>query len=284
MNHNEIKKQTPLFKKYFENINFNIIYDNIENVYDEYSDSDIINSYLNTLIDNFFLLNKKDEEIKLVFNFEFMKSINIDDLISCYTSEKIGKREKLIFDLFDNNSLKTVVTPKNSMYTRNLLLFILIKYYKQIALDFDKSNEEKLYKFLCSEMTLKDVVPSNENFNIFSSHIQNLYKIFLRKYVIKKEDNAHLQNINIANNSARISNNLNDELAYDSKASNNVIIIPNDNINDPNIEIVSNDTRDDAKNFLDSFLNYLITSNKDSSLYINNKNLSLEHEGNINSK
>jgi hypothetical protein len=282
MNQNVIEKQSIFLKQYFNDIDFNCLYGNFENLFNEYSESDLINSHLNTLLDKFFQLKKKDEDIKLVFNFDFLKSINIDDLITSYYSEKSGKREKFMFDLLDNNSLKTVITPKNSLYTRNILLFILLKYYKQIGADFDKPAEEKLYKFLSSEMNLKGIAVQNETQDIFSNHIQYLYKLFVKKYVGRKDENINLPNINNVNSSVRISNNLNDELANDNKDSNNIIIISNNinNLNNPISELFINDPREDTIKFLDKFLFFLKKSNKDSSANLN-KNINLDIEINI---
>lgn len=284
MNQNEIDKQSLFFKKYYNNIDFNLLYSNFENVYNEYSESDLINSHLNNLIDKFFLLNNKDEEIKLVFNFDFLKSINIDNLITSYASEKNGKREKFILDLVDNSSLKNIITPKNCLYTRNILLFILLKYYKQIGADFDRSTEEKLYKFLSSEMNFKDLPIQNQSLNIFSNHIQLLYKILLRKNVGKKEENSNLHQINQVNSSLRIPNNLNDELSNDQKNSNNIIIISNNNqLNNPNNDLNVNNPREDTRVFFEKFLEFLLTGGPNSHPQINNINSSLNVEGNLNS-
>lgn len=286
MNQNETEKQALFFKKYFNNIDFNALYTNFENMFNEYSESDLVNSQINTLIDNFFQLNKKDEEIKLVFNFDFLRDLNIDDLITSYISEKNGKREKIIFDLLDKSSLKNVVTPKNSLYTRNILLFILLKYYKQIGADFDKPTEEKLYKFLSSEMNFKEMPNQNESLNVFSNHVQSLYRIFIKKNVGKKEENINLPPINNVNSSVRISNNnLNDEFANDHKGSNNIIVIPNNNhLNNPSGELNLNDSREDTRFFFEKFLNFLVTGNSNSHHNININQISLNNEGNINSK
>ncbi len=274
MNQNEIEKQTLFLKNYFKSIDFSLLYSNFENLYNEYSESDLVNLHINTLIDNFFELNKKDEEIKLVFNVNFLKSINVDNLITCYISEKNGKREKQISDLFKNISLKNVITAKNSLYTKNILLFILFKYYKQIGVDFDKPTEEKLYKFLSSEMNLKDLAYKNESLNIFSNHIQLLYKVFVRKYLGKKEEIN-----NNANNSVRISN---DEFPNDSKNQNNPSVNPNQFNNQFN-EQINNNTRYESRFFVEKLFNLLISQNADSNGIFANKNfINLNNQGNLN--
>ena len=59
MNQNVIEKQCIFLKQYFNDIDFNCLYGNFENLYNEYSESDLINSHLNTLLDKFFQLKKK---------------------------------------------------------------------------------------------------------------------------------------------------------------------------------------------------------------------------------
>ena len=281
MNQNEFDKQNSFMKKYFYNIDFNILYSNFENLFNEYSESEIINIQINGILDKYFQL-KKDEEIKLEFNIDFFKNINIDNLIEAFNNEKIGKRDKFISDITNNTLIKNIVTPKNFLYTRNILIFIMLKYYKQFAADIDKNSEEKLYKVLMAEMNLRENVNKNESLNIFSNHIISLYKTFARKYVVKKDDNNN-QN----NNAAYLNNNLNDEFNNFKSNSpiNNIIIIPeSNNSNNLNNEIYINNPnpKEDSQIFFGKFFGFLISKNPESN---RSNNLQINfNDGNFNSK
>jgi len=265
MYQNEIEKSSK-FKNYVNDIDFNSLYNNFSNLYNEYSESEIVNSQINVILEKIFQLNYKEDEIKLFLNIDFLKKINIATLIECYNSEKIGKREKFLNDLVENDSkYKFIVTPKSFLYTRNVLLFIIIKYYKQIVFESDKITEEKISKFLIKEINSKEEFKNND-INIFSNKIDSFYKILARKFLKKKEENSNIEHFNAVEKN---NDNLN-EAYNENKISTNIIIIHNNQLSNSLQDIFVNHFKECTKLFFTNFFSTLTSKYKENIKDINN--------------
>ncbi len=275
MNNLEKEIQTSFFKKYFYNIDFNALYDNFESLYSEYSESEMINSQINMVLDKFFLLNNnKGEDMKLVFNLDFLKSLDVDKLIESYNSEKNGKRISFISNM-DQTSNKNIVTIKNHLYMKNILFFIIFKYYKQYGKDLDKTTEEKLYRLLISEINEKEGNLKNDNF----SHISSLYKKFVKNF-IELNEQIITQSQNQLNKQSERSN-LDNSNSDQRNNSNTVNIQSYLQINNQNVDLNVSNFREENHSFLSSFLTLLAPKifdiRKNTSL---NNNLLIENHRN----
>jgi hypothetical protein len=82
------KDKENYYKKFYNQINFNILYNNFSELINEYKDTEDINKSLENLIDFYFKLNNNKEEIRIKLNMEFYEKINIENLINDFETEK----------------------------------------------------------------------------------------------------------------------------------------------------------------------------------------------------
>ena len=250
----DLEKNNSILKQFYYLIDFNSLYNKFEELYSEYSECDIINKHLNNIVD-YFLDPEKKEEVKLEFNLNSLKNINIEKIISIYNSEKNNSRQ-LFFS--DKNNL---ISSKNYLFSRLIIIFIIIKYLKQFG-ELDKAIYEKLNSLITSEFSPKEIENDNNNNNITSAnHIFTLYKTISNKFSSKSNDGL-INNNNINNNN--IMNNINEE----SNKIPNSNLRRNNSINNQNINnnqnlayqqekfvysIIINNGKDDLGLFLSKF-------------------------------
>lgn len=94
---NQFKENS--YRKFYNEINFNILYDNFGDLLNEYKDIEEINNKINKIIDSYFNLNNNEEDIRIKLNMSFYEKINIDNLIKDYEKESTNidsKKFKII--------------------------------------------------------------------------------------------------------------------------------------------------------------------------------------------
>lgn len=241
-NQEDFEKSLSFIKKYFYEINFNILFSNFEALINEYRDSDNISLQINSMMDKYFELKKDDEEVKLEFNLKCFSNINIDQLIDQYNLESLPKK--------DLNQKENSHLSMSSFYNRTLLFFIIFKYYKQLGRDFDKVTEEKINRFLTNILIEKEI-------NFFQ-----FYKLMAKK-ILKRiaDENINMNNIQINTINEDLGNNLNLE-----KTS---ILNQNSSINQNNTNsnnyiansLILNNYKEDFQSFFAKFLAKLSSKN-----------------------
>jgi hypothetical protein len=83
------KEKENSYKKFYNQIDFNILFNNFSDLLNEYKDIEDINKSLENLINSYFKLNENNkEEIRIKLNMEFYEKINIDNLIKEFDTEK----------------------------------------------------------------------------------------------------------------------------------------------------------------------------------------------------